>query len=72
VDDLMQRMAAAPSLSERQRLFADVQKVFGENLPGIYFVAPKVTVALSQRVGGATPVLLVPQILWNADSLYAR
>jgi peptide/nickel transport system substrate-binding protein len=72
VDDLMQRMAAAPSLSERQRLFADVQKVLGENLPGIYFVAPKVTVALSQRVGGATPVLLVPQILWNADSLYAR
>jgi peptide/nickel transport system substrate-binding protein len=72
VDDLMQRMAAAQSLPERQRLFADVQKSFGENLPGIYFVAPKVTVALNRRVGGATPVLLIPQILWNADSLYAR
>jgi len=72
VDDLMQRMAAAPSLPERQRLFAEVQKTFGEQLPGIYFVAPKVTVALSKRVGGATPVLLSPQILWSADTLYVR
>ena len=72
VDDLMQRMAAAPSLPERQRIFADVQKIFGENLPGIYFVAPKVTVALNTRVGGATPVLLSPQILWSADTLYVR
>jgi peptide/nickel transport system substrate-binding protein len=72
IDELMQRMAAAPSLPERQRLFAEVQKIFGENIPGIYFVAPKVTVAISKRVAGATPVLLSPQILWSADTLYAR
>lgn len=72
VDDLMQRMAAAASLPERQRLFAEVQKIFGEHLPGIYFVAPKVTVATNKRVGGATPVLLSPQILWSADTLYVR
>ena len=72
IDDLMQRMAAAPSLPERQRLFAEVQKTFGEQLPALYFVAPKVTVALSKRVGGATPVLLSPQILWSADTLYVR
>jgi peptide/nickel transport system substrate-binding protein len=70
IDDLMQRQAAAPTLAERQRLFAEVQKVFGENLPEIYFVAPKVTVAMSRRVGGAIPVLLVPQILWNPATLY--
>lgn len=72
VDDLMQRMAAAATLPERQRLFAEVQTIFGEHLPGIYFVAPKVTVALNTRVGGATPVLLSPQILWSADTLYVR
>ena len=72
IDDLMQRMAAAPSLPERQRLFAEVQKIFGEHIPGIYFVAPKVTLAISKRVAGATPVLLSPQILWSADTLYAR
>ena len=72
IDDLMQRQSAAPTLAERQRLFADVQRIFGENVPGIYFVAPKITIALSRRVGGAEPVLLDPKILWAADSLYVR
>jgi ABC-type transport system substrate-binding protein len=71
IDDLMQKQAAAPSLAERQRLFAEVQKVFGENLPAIYFAAPKVSVAMSRRAGGAQPVLLDPKILWNAATLYA-
>ena len=72
IDDLMQKQAAAPALAERQRLFAEVQRIFGENLPGIYFVAPKITIAMSRRVGGAVPVLLDPKILWAADGLYVR
>ena len=71
IDDLMHRQASAPSLAERQRLFAEVQKIFGENLPEIYFVAPKVNVAMSRRLGGAQPVLLDPKILWNAGALYS-
>jgi peptide/nickel transport system substrate-binding protein len=71
IDDLMSRQAAAPSLAERQRLFAEVQKIFGENLPAIYFVSQKVNVAMSRRVGGAVPVLLDPKILWNAGTLYS-
>ena len=71
IDDLMQRQAAAGTLAERQRLFAEVQKIFGENLPAIYFLAPKVSVAMSKRAGGAVPVLLDPKILWNPATLYA-
>ena len=67
----MQRQAAAATLTERQRLFAEVQKIFGENLPEICFLAPKVSVATSTRVGGALPVLLDPKILWNPATLYA-
>jgi peptide/nickel transport system substrate-binding protein len=72
IDDLMQQQAAAPTLAERQRLFAEVQKIFGENLPAITFVAPNVTIALSRRVAGAAPGVLDPKILWQADTLYAR
>ena len=72
IDDLMAKEAAAPTLAEQQRLFAQVQKIFGENLPAIYFVAPTVTIALSRRVGGAAPGLLDPKVLWQADTLYAR
>lgn len=72
IDQLMLRQASAATLEERQRLFADVQKIFGENLPELYFVAPKVSVAMSRRVGGAVPVLLDPKVLWNPDPLYVR
>jgi peptide/nickel transport system substrate-binding protein len=69
IDDLMQKQAAAPALADRQRLFAQALTVFGENLPAIYFVAPKVSVAMSRRVGGAVPVVLDPKILWNPATL---
>jgi peptide/nickel transport system substrate-binding protein len=72
IDALMQRMAAPAPLAERQHAFAEAQRIFGEHLPAIYFVAPKVTVAMSRRVGGAEPVILDPKVLWNADALYVR
>jgi len=72
VDDLMRRVAAPGPLEDRQRAFADVQRLVGENLPAVWFVAPKITVAMSRRVGGAQPVILDPKILWSADSLYER
>jgi hypothetical protein len=40
-----------------------------DELPAIYFVAPRVTIATSPRVVNATPVLQVPQLLWSADTL---
>jgi len=69
IDELMQQQIAAPTLDERRRLFAEVQKIFGENLPGIYFIAPKVSIATNPRVAGAEPALLDPKILWNPDTL---
>ena len=72
IDDVMQQQIAAPSLAERQRLFADVQKIFGENLPAIYFVAPNIAVAMNGRVGGAQPALLDPKVLWASDRLFMR
>ncbi|HET7698100.1 MAG TPA: ABC transporter substrate-binding protein [Vicinamibacterales bacterium] len=72
LDGVMLRQSAAPTLAERQQLLLEAQKIFAEHLPQIYFVAPKVTVALSRRVGGAVPVLLDPKVLWNAESLFVK
>ena len=69
IDDLMQRQVTALSLAERRKLFSDVQRVFAEHLPTIYFVAPRVFVATSSRVGSVRPALLQPTVLWNADLL---
>lgn len=69
IDELMRQQVAARDLAERQRLFADVQRVFGENVPALYLAAPKVTIAFSPRVANVTPASLIPQVLWAADSL---
>jgi peptide/nickel transport system substrate-binding protein len=71
IDELMQQQVAAPA-ADRPRIFADVQRILGEQLPAIWVVAPKVSIAMSRRVGGATPALFDPKVLWNADSLYVR
>jgi peptide/nickel transport system substrate-binding protein len=72
LDAIMLRQSAAPTLAQRQALLREAERIFAEHLPQIYFVAPKVTVAMSRRVGGAVPVLLDPKILWNAESLFIR
>ena len=65
----MREQATAPDLSRRQRAFAEVQAILGEELPSIYFVAPRVTLATTRRVRNAAPAPQIPQLLWNADNL---
>jgi hypothetical protein len=43
--------------------------VLSQNLPIIYFAVPRVYVATSARVTGATPAPVRPPILWNADAV---
>jgi peptide/nickel transport system substrate-binding protein len=72
IDELMVKHVAAPDLAERQRLFAEVQRIFAENIPVIYVAAPRVTVALGPRVLNATPAPVRPTVLWNAEVLAVR
>jgi ABC-type transport system substrate-binding protein len=65
----MRRQGSTPELAERQRLFAQVQRIFIEELPAIYFVTPKVTLAVSARVANPRPAPQLPQLLWSADTL---
>lgn len=69
MDELMLKQATAATLEERQRLFAEVQRIFGEELPALYFVVPKVTIAASTRVQNLQPAAQIPQLLWAADSI---
>jgi peptide/nickel transport system substrate-binding protein len=69
IDDLMRRQATTLDRTERRRLFAEVQRVLAAHLPVLHFAAPKVTIAMSGRVRGATPAVLNPSVLWNAEVL---
>ena len=45
---------------------------FVDELPALYFVAPKITIAISSRVVNPRPALQIPQLLWSADTLASR
>lgn len=69
IDELMLRQATTLDRAERRRLFAEVQRLLSAHLPVLHFAAPKVTIAMSARVRGATPAVLNPSVLWNAEVL---
>jgi peptide/nickel transport system substrate-binding protein len=72
VDELMARQSATLDMAERKRLFNDVQRLFAENLPILYFAAPRVYVAASARLINLYPSLTRPEIIWSADTLAIR
>lgn len=71
MDDLMTRNSTSPDQAERVRLFTELQKIFVDEMPAIYFVTPKVTLAVSPRVRNPRPAPQLPQLLWSADTLAA-
>jgi peptide/nickel transport system substrate-binding protein len=72
IDELMARQAATTDQAERRRLFAEVQRVFGEQVPGLYFAAPRLYMGVSARTTNLSPTVLRPQLLWAADSIAVR
>jgi peptide/nickel transport system substrate-binding protein len=69
IDALMTQMAGDRNPGRRRQLFLDAQKLLAEHLPIVYFAVPRVYVATSPRVAGATPAPVRPPILWNADAI---
>ena len=69
IDTIMHEQAATVDPERRRELFNDAQRIFAENVPVLYFVAPRLYFAHSKRTMGVVPSVMRPPILWNADSL---
>jgi peptide/nickel transport system substrate-binding protein len=69
IDELMQKQARTADRVGRLQTFADVQRIFSQHMPAIYFGAPYVHVAMSPRVLNASPSRQSPPLLWSADTL---
>ena len=69
IDELMTRQIAASDLGERKTLYHDVQKIFAEHEPIVYFVAPRIYVAHASRVTNLQPAEYRPQLLWRPDTV---
>jgi peptide/nickel transport system substrate-binding protein len=69
IDGLMLEQASTIDPAKRKALFNDVQQIFAENVPVLYFAAPRLFYGHSARLRGVVPSILRPQVLWNADML---
>jgi peptide/nickel transport system substrate-binding protein len=72
IDDLMATVMTSVDAAERKRAFDQAQMIFAENLPVLYFVAPRLYMAVNSRVGGLSPSILRPQLLWNVDQMTVK
>ena len=66
---LMEPVARSTDQDERRRSFHEVQRLFAEHLPAIYFAAPRVVLATSASLEGVQPSLLQPHVLWQPELL---
>ena len=69
IDRLMTEQATTLDPARRKALFDDVQRIFAENVPVLYFAAPRLFYGHSKRLHGVVPSVTRPPVLWNADML---
>lgn len=69
---LMEPVARSTDQDERRRSFHEIQRLFAEHLPAIYFAAPHVVLATSASLEGVQPSVLQPHVLWQPDLLRIR
>jgi peptide/nickel transport system substrate-binding protein len=69
IDTVMREQAATLDPERRRALFDDAQRILAENVPVLYFAAPRLYYAHSRRTMGVVPSVMRPPVLWNADSL---
>jgi ABC-type transport system substrate-binding protein len=69
IDRLMQQVSTSPDESRRHQLFAEAQRIFAREVPVLCFAFPRMRVAVSARVAGATPAPFRPPLLWNPEAL---
>jgi peptide/nickel transport system substrate-binding protein len=72
IDDLMVPVMTSTDIAERKKAFDEIQKIFAENLPILYFVAPRLYMGVSTRVDGLNPAILRPQLLWDAEHITVK
>jgi peptide/nickel transport system substrate-binding protein len=72
IDDLTRQQVRTLDEKERIRLFAEVQSIYAEHEPALFFVAQRVFTAASTRVVNVTPAVTRPQMLWAPDTVAVK
>lgn len=69
IDDLFRKGAQELDLAKRQEIYAEWQRIVGEEQPMIYTVVPDALVALRNKYGNIKPCSL-GGVTWNIEEIY--
>ena len=72
VDQIIRSINSSPDLEERKRMYAEVQRIWSEQLPEINLVSQKEAVAYKTKFGNMHPVPLPPRASWNCEEIYVK
>jgi peptide/nickel transport system substrate-binding protein len=72
VDQLMHEIDAEPDAAVRKQKFAEVQRIYSEQLPEINLIVQKEAVAFKKKFGNLLPSIHAPRVSWNAEEIYIR
>jgi len=72
IDELTYSLESKAELSERQKIYAEIQRIWSEQLPEINIVAAREAVAYRNKFGNLLPSALPPRVLWNSEEIYQK
>ena len=72
IDALMDQVSTTLDTHRRWELFAEVQRIMAREAPILCFAFPRLPIAVSSRVIGATPAPFRPPLLWNPAVIGVR
>ena len=72
IDDLIQKTETSPELAERKKLYAEVQRIWAEQLPETNLLAAIEAVAYRSKFGNIHASPLPPRVTWNCEEIFVR
>ncbi|HWP44715.1 MAG TPA: ABC transporter substrate-binding protein, partial [Blastocatellia bacterium] len=72
VDELVHRVSQSADQAERKRLYAEIQRIWSEQLPEINLVAQREAVAYKNKFGNMRPSPMLPRLTWNIEEIYIK
>lgn len=72
VDELVHEIDASLDMAVRKQKYAEIQRIWSEQLPEINLVAQKEAIAYKNIFGNLLPSPMPPRVTWNVEEIYIK
>jgi peptide/nickel transport system substrate-binding protein len=72
LDQLVKQIDETLDLAARKRMYAEIQKIWSEQMAEINLVAERAGIAYKNRFGNISPSTLPPRVSWNSEEIFMK